>query len=108
MNDFTVWAIASPLNAFICCSFITFFLKNLHLKNHIRMGLTYFVYILLSFVTCAGGNGLFNLDMENFQLMRFLLFTASGFCVCLGIYFFFERGNISEKIRQRQAQKKGK
>lgn len=105
MNDFTIYAIASPINAFVCCSFITFFLKNLHLKTTVRVTVTYIVYLLLSFVTCAGGNGLFNLDMENFQLMRFLLFCASGLCVCIGFYFFYERGNISEKIRQRQAAK---
>ena len=108
MTMFQVYAIAAPLNAFIWCAFITFFLKKMHLKSHIRMLVTYAVYLMISFATCAGGNGLFNLDMSVFNLTQFLLYAFAGACVCIGIYCFYERGNIGSKIEARRNAKKGK
>ncbi len=109
MSEFTVWAITAPLNAFICCAFITFFMKRMKISTALRMTITFIAYVLLSFIFCSGGNGLFEIDMTTFQLPRFLLYVASGFCVCLGIYFFFERGTISKKLAEkRDAKKQGK
>ena len=105
MNTYQVYAIAAPLNAFICCAFISLFIKSLHLKTSIRVVVTYIVYVLLTFVTCAGGEGLFNINMENFLLTKFVLFSIAGACVCAGLYVYFEKSNISDKIRRRQAEK---
>lgn len=108
MTMYQVYAIAAPLNAFIWCAFITFFLKKLHLKSHIRMLVTYGIYLMISFATCAGGNGIFNIDMSVFNLTQFILFAFAGMCVCIGIYFFYERGNIGRKIEEKRNAKKGK
>ncbi len=106
MNTFMIYALAAPVNAFICCAFITFFIKKMNLKNTTRMMVTFFSYCLLAFVMCAGGNGLFNIDMSAFNLTLFVLYVVSGFCVCLGIYFFYERRNIGMKLEERKAAKK--
>lgn len=105
MDMFMVNAIAAPINALLCCAMITFFLKGFKLKPAKRMVFTYVIYMLLSFVGCAGGNGIFNIDMANFDTTRFLLYIVSGFCVCLGIYLFYIRGEISEKIAAKKAKK---
>jgi len=106
MNTFTLYAIAAPLNAFIFCACITFALKNFHLKSHIRALVTFVVYTMLAFAMSAGGNGLLNLDVESFNLVQFLLYTASGLCVCLFLFLFYERGNIGSKIEARRNNKK--
>lgn len=74
------------------------------MKPSVRMIVTYVAYVLFSFVNCAGGNGLFNVDMSVFNVTNFVLYVISGFCVCLGIYFYLNRSEISRKL----AAKKGK
>lgn len=101
-----IYAIAAPVNAFICCAFIAFFIKKMHLTSRVRMTVTFLVYCLIAFVMCAGGNGLLNIDMSNFNSTLFVLYVVSGFCVCLGIYFFYERGNIGRKLEEKRAAKK--
>lgn len=102
MTMFQVYAIAAPLNAFIWCAFITFFLKKMHLKSHIRVIVTYLIYIMITFSVCSGGNGIFNMDMSVFNVTQFLLYAASGACVCIGLYCFYERGNIGRKIEEKR------
>ena len=102
MTMFQVYALAAPLNAFIWCAFITFFLKRMHLKNHVRVIVTFFIYMLITFATCAGGNGIFNIDMSVFNVTQFALYAISGACVCLGLFLFYERGNIGQKLEDRR------
>ncbi|MBQ3587302.1 MAG: hypothetical protein II977_01915 [Oscillospiraceae bacterium] len=106
MTMFHVYAIAAPINAFLFCAFITYFLKNFKMRSNVRMTVTYLVYVLLAFVQCAGGNGIFGIDMSVFNLTQFLMFITAGACVCIGIYFFYERGNIGQKIEDRRKGKK--
>lgn len=106
MNTFMVYAFAAPLNAFICCSFITFFMKRMNLSSAKRLIITFFVYSLMAFGMCAGGNGLLNIDMSVFNLTLFLLYIVSGFCVCIGIYCFYERDKIADKFEQKRNSKK--
>ena len=105
MTMFHVYAMAAPINAFLFCAFITFFLKNFKMASAKRMLVTYAIYVPLAFTMCAGGNGIFNIDMSVFNLVQFLMYIAAGACVCTGIYFFYERGTIGRKI---EAKRKGK
>lgn len=106
MSTFTIYAIAAPLNAFICCAFITFLMKRMKLKSSVRLIITYLIYVLLAFAMCAGGNGIFNIDMSVFNLTLFLLYISSGLCVCIAIYCFYERGRIADKIHAKSDAKK--
>ena len=109
MNTFTVYAIAAPLNAFICCAFITFFMKKMRLTPEVRMLSTFGIYALLAFAISSGGQGITNLDFSTFNTTLFILYLASGVCVCLGIYFFYKRGDISAKLAEKKnAKNKGK
>ncbi len=104
MTMFQVYAIAAPLNAFLWCAFITYFMRKWKIKTHIKMIITYIIYVFLAFAQCAGGNGIFNVDMSVFNTTQFIMFITAGLCVCIGIYCLFERNNIAAKI----AAKKGK
>ena len=108
MSTFAVYAIAAPLNAFICCSFITFFMKKMNLSSIKRLVITFIIYSFIAFGMCAGGNGLLNIDMAVFNLTLFLLYIVSGFCVCIGIYCFYERDRLAEKYEKRKAARKAK
>jgi len=108
MTMFQVYALAAPLNAFIWCAFITFFLKRLRLKSHIRVIVIYLIYLMITFSVSSGGNGIFNVDMSAFNVTQFVLYAASGACVCLGLYFFYERGNISRKLEEKRKAKNNK
>ncbi|MEG1782089.1 MAG: hypothetical protein RR253_02445 [Oscillospiraceae bacterium] len=106
MNTFTIYAIAAPLNAFICCAFITFFMKRLKLTPEIRMISTFVIYALIAFAISSGGQGLFHFDMSTFNLTLFTLYIASGICVCMGIYAFYKRSDISKKLAEKKALRK--
>ncbi len=106
MNTFVIYAFAAPINAFICCSFITFFMKKMNLSSAKRLTITFLIYSLIAFGMCAGGNGILNIDMSVFNLTLFLLYIVSGFCVCLCIYCFYERDKIAEKVEQKRNSKK--
>lgn len=108
MTMFHVYALAAPIYSFIWCAFITFFLKRMHLKNHVRVIVTYLIYLMLTFAICAGGNGIFNINMEVFNSTQFILYSISGACVCLGLYLFYERGNIGRKIEEKRNAKNAK
>ena len=106
MNVITQYAIAAPLNALACCSAIAFLVSKWGFKKSIvKVGLTYAIYVLLAFVMCAGGNGIFRLDMEVFNLVLFLFYCSAGICACILVYVFFERSSLGEKAA---ARKKGK
>ena len=107
MSMFQVYMLAAPFNAFIWCAVITLFLKKMHLKSNVRVIVTYLIYLMISFATCAGGNGLFNINMEVFSIVQFVLYAAAGLCVCIGLYCFYERGNIGRKIEAKRNAKKG-
>ena len=106
MSTFAVYAIAAPLNAFICCSFITFFMKKMNLSSIKRLVITFCIYALIAFGMCAGGNGILNIDMSVFNLPLFLLYISSGFCVCIGIYCFYERDRLADKYHEKKRAKK--
>ena len=102
MTMFHVYALAAPFFAFIWCAFITLFLKKMHLKSHVRAIVTYIIYLMVTFSMTAGGNGIFSLDFSNFNKVQFILYAASGACVCLGLFLFYERGNIGQKLEDRR------
>ncbi|MBQ8604990.1 MAG: hypothetical protein IJ410_09150 [Oscillospiraceae bacterium] len=108
MTMFQVYAIAAPISAFIWCAIITFFLKNFHLKSHIRVIVTYVIYLMIAFAMSSGGNGLLNIDMSVFNSAQFMMYAVAGLCVCLGLYLFYERGNIGQKLEDRRNAKKAK
>ena len=95
MNAITQYAIAGLLNALMCCSAIAFLVNKWNIKSSIvKVGLTYVIYVLLAFVLCAGGNGIFRLDMTVFNLTLFLFYCAGGICACILVYVFFERSKL--------------
>ena len=106
MNNLTMYMIAAPLNALICCSSIAFLVNRWKgLKSIAKVAITFFVYVLLAFVMCAGGNSILALDMAAFNLPLFLFYCAGGICSCIMIYVFFERNALGTKAAQ---MKKGK
>ncbi|MBR5521377.1 MAG: hypothetical protein IKU54_05205 [Oscillospiraceae bacterium] len=108
MTMFHVYVIAGPINALIWCACITFLLKNFHLKSHIRAMITYLVYLIITFSVCGSGGGIFNMDFATFDTTKFVVFAASGFCVCLFLFLFYERGNIGRKIEAKRNAKNSK
>ena len=72
----------------------------------VKVGLTYAIYVLLAFVMCAGGNGLFNLDLSVFNLVLFLFYCSAGICACIFVYVFFERSSLGTKAANISKRKK--
>ena len=107
MNVLSQYAIAGFLNAMICCSAIAFLVNKWGFKSSlVKVGLTYVIYVLLAFVLCAGGNGIFKLDMSVFNLVLFLFYCAGGICACIFVYVFFERSNLGTKAAALRKNKK--
>ncbi len=101
MNPIMQYAIAGLTNALICCSAIAFLVSKWKgLKSIYKVAITYAVYVLLAFVMCAGGNGLFNIDMSVFNLTLFLFYCAGGICASILVYVFFEREALSKKAKK--------
>ena len=78
MNTFVVYAIAAPINAFICCAFITFFMRKINISAEMKAVATFIVYVFLAFAITAQGQGLFNINFMTFNWTLFFLYVTSG------------------------------
>lgn len=97
-----VYAIAAPLNAFITCAFIMLFMSKIKLKPEIKCPIIYVTYVIFAFVMGAGGNGLLNIDMTQFDKIMFLYRVVAGVFVCLGLYLFMKRSDLAKALHKIQ------
>ncbi len=106
MTQTTLYAITAPINALISCAFISLFMKRIKLKPSVRCVAVFVVYVLFAFVMGAGGYGLFNMNMANYNWMEFIFRVVAGFCVCIFLFLFYSRGEIAEKMEAKKKAKK--
>lgn len=108
MTDIQLYIITAPLTAFITCAFIIMFMSKLKMKPELRMTIVFAVYAIFAFVMGAGGNGIFNLDLSTFNGTQYMFRLVAGVFVCFGLYLFYKRGDIADKMHEKQAAKKSK
>ena len=108
MNNIQLYIITAPITAFITCAFIIMFMSKIKMKPELRMTIVFVVYAIFAFVMGAGGNGIFNLDMSACNGIQYMFRLIAGVFVCLGLYLFYRRGDIADKMHEKQAARKSK
>ncbi len=91
MNSFAIYALAAALNALIVCSALSLFTKKLPVSELMQNVITFLIYIMIAFVLSSGGHGIFDIDMEVFNLTQFLLYFCGGVCVCITKYVVLQQ-----------------
>ena len=108
MNNIQLYIITAPITSFITCAFIIMFMSKIKMKPELRMTIVFVVYAIFAFVMGAGGNGIFNLDLSAFNSIQYMFRLIAGVFVCFGLYLFYRRGDIADKMHEKQAARKSK
>ena len=97
MSMTMVYAISAPITAFVTCAFLSFMMKNFKMGYKLRMIIVYLAFLRLCFVMESGGSSVFNIDTEFFNFQRFIFRAVAGIFVCIGMYLWYIRDELSDK-----------